>query len=176
SSGKRRWWSWRTRALWLEAGLAVVIAVAALSQCIPPTIHSLAVLPFGSLSQDTAQDYVAPGITDALITQLSSIHTLRVISLTSVMHYQHDRPPMPQIARELGVEYVIEGNVMKAHDLLQSSVRLIDARQDRIVWSEKYDGDTADVPGLHARIAADILAEIKAKVTRAENRRLHRPV
>src|ERR1700757_5210880 len=98
-------------------------------------INSLAVLPLQNLSGDPSQDYFADGMTEELITELSRIHSLRVISHTSVMEYKGTRKHLPQIARELGVDGVLEGSVIRENDQVRITVQLLDGPSDRHIWS-----------------------------------------
>ncbi len=136
------------------------------------SIRSLAVLPLGNLSGDPEQEYFADGMTEELIASLSSVHALRVTSLTSVMRYKKTRASMPEIANELGVDGVIEGNILKSRDRLRTTVHLISAREDRQLWSRQYDGDTSDVLGLQRRMAWAIVREIRVRLSAEERNRL----
>src|SRR5439155_13432118 len=135
-------------------------------------IRSLAVLPLGNFSGDPEQEYFADGMTEELIAPLSTVRALHVTSLTSVMRYKNSRRSMPEIANELGVEGVIEGNVLKSHDRLRTTVHLIAAREDRQLWSGQYDGDTSDVLGLQRRMAWAIVREIRVRLSPVERERL----
>jgi TolB-like protein/DNA-binding winged helix-turn-helix (wHTH) protein len=104
------------------------------------TIRSLAVLPLESLSNDASQDYFADGMTDELISDLGQISALRVISRTSVMAYKHTRKPLPQIARELNVDAVVEGTVLRSGDQVRITAQLIEASADKHLWSQSYQG------------------------------------
>ena len=111
-------------------------------------IRSLAVLPLESLSGDASQEYFADGMTDELIATLGQISALRVISRTSVMPYKRARKPLPEIARELNVDAVVEGTVMRSGGQVRITAQLIDARADKHVWSETYQGDLRDTLNL----------------------------
>jgi TolB-like protein len=117
---------------------------------LPAQIRSLAVLPFANLSGDPEQDYFADGMTDALITDLSQIHTLRVISRTSVLRYQAARKPLVEIARELKVDGIVEGSVSRSENLAQVTARLIYAPSETPVWSKTYQRDEQNVLLLQA--------------------------
>jgi serine/threonine-protein kinase len=136
------------------------------------TLRSLAVLPLANLTSDPEQDYVAEGMTEQLISQLSRVRALRVISLTSVMRYRNSPPPMRQIAQELNVDGVIEGSVIRFRGQLRTTVHLIAAREDDQLWSGQYDGDTTDVLGLQTRVAKAIVHEIRVRLTAEERARL----
>jgi len=113
-----------------------------------PVIHSLAVLPLESLSSDASQDYFADGMTDELISDLGQIRALRVISRTSVMAYKHAREPLPQIARELHVDAVVEGPVLRSRDQVRITAQLIEAATDKHLWSQSYEGELRDTLAL----------------------------
>ena len=108
-----------------------------------PPIHSIAVLPLQNLSGDAAQEYFADGMTEELITELSRIHALKVISRTSVMEYKGTKKHLPQIARELGVEGIVEGSVIREGDQVRITVQLLDGPNDRHIWSEDYQRELA---------------------------------
>ena len=113
-----------------------------------PVIRSLAVLPLESLSSDASQDYFADGMTDELISDLGQISALRVISRTSVMAYKHARKPLPQIARELNVDAVVEGTVLRSGDQVRITAQLIEASTDKHLWSQSYEGELRDTLAL----------------------------
>ena len=100
-------------------------------------------LPLESLSGDASQEYFADGMTDELIATLGQISALRVISRTSVMPYKRARKPLPEIARELNVDAVVEGTVMRSGGQVRITAQLIEARTDRHLWSETYRGRSA---------------------------------
>ena len=131
-------------------------------------IESLAVLPLENLSRDPEQEYFAEGMTEALITTLAKIGALRVISRTSAMRYKRTDKTLPQIARELGVDAVVEGTVLRSADQVRISAQLIDARTDTHLWAESYDRHIRDVLALQAEVAQTIAREIQAKVTPLE--------
>jgi TolB-like protein/Flp pilus assembly protein TadD len=128
-------------------------------------IHAIAVLPLSNLSADPAQDYFAEGMTEELITELAKISRLRVISRTSAMHFKGTRKTLPEIARELGVDAVVEGAVARDRDHVRISAQLIDARTDLHLWAQSYEGDLSDVLRLQERVALAIANEIKVKLT-----------
>jgi TolB-like protein/DNA-binding winged helix-turn-helix (wHTH) protein/Tfp pilus assembly protein PilF len=133
-----------------------------------PVIHSLAVLPLESLSSDASQDYFADGMTDELISDLGQISALRVISRTSVMAYKHARKPLPQIARELNVDAVVEGTVLRSGDQVRITVQLIEASSDRHLWSESYEGELRDTLALQNKVASAIADQIRIKLNPQE--------
>jgi len=135
-------------------------------------IRSLAVLPLANLSGDPEQEYFADGMTEALITDLSKIRSLKVISRTSAMRYKGEKKPLPQIARELGVDGVVQGTVMRAGDRVRISAQLTYATRDQNVWAESYERDFKDVLALQGEVAQAIASEIRAELTPQEQARL----
>jgi TolB-like protein len=133
--------------------------------------RSVAVLPLANLSGDPAQDYMADGLTEALIADLSTISSLRVISRTSVMRYKDAGKPLADIARELGVQTVLEGSVQRSTDRVRINVRLIDATADRHLWSERYERAFRDVLSLQTEIAAAVSREVRVALTPEEQAR-----
>jgi len=138
----------------------------------PAPIRALAVLPLANLSGDPQQEYFADGMTETLISQLAKIRALKVISRTSVMHYKHAERRLPQIARELGVDAVVEGTALAAGGRVRVSVQLIRAATDEHLWAEIYDRELEDVFALHADLATSIAGEIRALITPEERERL----
>jgi TolB-like protein/Flp pilus assembly protein TadD len=131
-------------------------------------IRSLAVLPLENLSRDPEQEYFADGLTEALITQLAKISALRVVSRTTAMHYKGVHKPMPEIARELQVDVVVEGTVQRSGDRVRISAQLIDAPNEAHLWAESYERDIRDVLQLEAEVAGAIAREIQVKLTPQE--------
>jgi TolB-like protein/Tfp pilus assembly protein PilF len=177
-TGRRRPLVW-----WLMGGLAAGLAVfAALgagkvlermrTAVAAPAIRSVAVLPLENLSHDPEQEYFADGMTEALTTELAQISSLKVISRTSVMQYKGTKKPLPQIARELGVDAVIEGAVQRSGDKVGITVQLIHAPSDRHLLAKSYERELRDVLALQREIAHAIADEIKAKLTPPEMVRL----
>src|SRR5262245_27932518 len=152
------------RHLWVWPVLGV-LAVALWSWLRPPVIHSLAVLPLENLTGDSSQEYFVDGMTDALITDLAQIGSLRVISRTSVMRYKGLRKPLAEIARELGVDAVIEGSVTRSAGRVRITSQLILVAQDRHLWARSFERDAGDVLTLQAEIAAAIASEVGAALT-----------
>ena len=138
----------------------------------PPQIHSLAVLPLANLSGDPAQEYFADGMTDALVTDLGKISALRVISRTSVMQYKGGRKPLPDIAKELSLDAVVEGSVLRSEGRVQITARLIQAKTDTTLWSQSYERDIKDAVELQSEVAQAIADEIRVKVTPEEQARI----
>jgi TolB-like protein/DNA-binding winged helix-turn-helix (wHTH) protein/Flp pilus assembly protein TadD len=133
-----------------------------------PRIESLAVLPLHNLSHDPEQEYFSDGMTDELITELAKFGGLRVTSHTSVERYKDTRQPLPEIARELGVDAVVEGTVTRSGDRVRITAQLIDGRSDRHLWAESYERDLRDVLALQNEVSGDIAKEIQIKVTNPE--------
>jgi len=137
-----------------------------------PRIESLAVLPLANLSGDPEQEYFVDGMTDELIADLGQIEALRVISRTSVMQYKGVKKPLPQIARELNVDAVIEGSVLRSGDRVRITAQLIQAVTDKHLWAKSYERDLRDVLALQSEVAGAIANEIKIKLTPQEQARL----
>ena len=127
-----------------------------------PAIHSLAVLPLENLSGDPAQDYFADGMTDELITHLGQIASLRVISRTSVMQYRGAHKSLPQIARELKVDAIVEGTVVRSGQQVRITAQLIQAASDKHLWAQSYEGDVRDVLGLQNQVAREIAKHVRS--------------
>jgi len=132
------------------------------------SIRSLAVLPLDNLSGDASQDYFADGMTDQLITDLAQISALRVISRTSVMSYKRARKPLPEIARELNVDAVIEGTVLRSGDQVRITAQLIQASADKHLWAKSYEGNLQDTLAVQKSVADDIAEQIRIELTPRE--------
>ena len=130
-------------------------------------------LPLTNLSGDSSQDYLSDGVTDELITVLAQATSVPVISRTSAMVYKGKQKPMPQIARELGVDAVVEGTLSRTGDRLRMTVHLIDGARDKSLWVQSYDGDMSNVRELEIRAATDLAAHLRAPTdVRVQNRTL----
>jgi TolB-like protein/DNA-binding winged helix-turn-helix (wHTH) protein/Tfp pilus assembly protein PilF len=127
-------------------------------------IRSIAVLPLENLSGNSAQEYFADGMTDELITDLAQVGNLRVISRTSAMSYKSTKKTLPQIARELNVDAVLEGSVVRSEDRVRITAQLIQAQGDRHIWAHSYERDLRDVLALQGEIARDIVGEVRANL------------
>jgi len=138
-------------------------------------IRSLAVLPLANLSGDPRQEYFADGLTDELIADLASIKSLKVISRTSAMRYKGANKPLPEIARELGVEGIVEGSVLRSSDRVRIKVQLIDAAKDRHLWTQTYDRDTRDVLAMQSEVGRDIAERIDVELAPGEQGRVTNP-
>jgi TolB-like protein/DNA-binding winged helix-turn-helix (wHTH) protein/Tfp pilus assembly protein PilF len=169
-TSKRRRWSARE----VIAALAFVLVSGTLAvwpfrSHRPPTgIRSLVVLPLDNLSGEASQDYFADGMTDELITDLAQISALRVISRTSAMVYKGARKPLPQIARELNVDAVVEGTVLRSGDQVRITAQLIQAPDDKHLWAESYEGNVRDTLALQNKVAAAIAEQIRIKLNPQE--------
>jgi TolB-like protein/Tfp pilus assembly protein PilF len=139
-----------------------------------PRITRLAVLPMANLSGDSAQDYFADGMTDILISDLGQIGSLRVISRTSAMQLKGVRKPLPEIAKQLAVDAVITGSVMKSGERVRITAALVDGSTDVQLWSRTYQRDLTDVLTLQGEVAGAIAGEIQARMTPSEKGRLSR--
>jgi len=161
----------------LAAAAAVVVVLAykasALYPGAPnrPSVRSIAVLPLKNLSSDPEQEYFSDGMTDELITELARIAELRVISHSSVGRYKDSQRSLPEIARELGVDAIVEGSVSRSGDRVRITAQLIDARTDTHLWADMYEDDVRDVLALQDRVAARIASQIGVKLTTGEQAR-----
>ena len=182
---------WRTllrsrRALMVVTSMVVIAAAVVLAlrfrgpatTSAPLEIKSLAVLPLENLSGDATQDYFADGMTEELTTSLAKIGALRVISRTSVMQYKGTRKTLPEIARELNVDAIVEGSVQRAGDRVKITAQLIYAPTDKHLWAETYERDLKDVLSLQSEVAGNIAREIRIKLTPQDQARMSsaRPV
>jgi TolB-like protein/DNA-binding winged helix-turn-helix (wHTH) protein/Tfp pilus assembly protein PilF len=167
----------RRSAWWLPLALGLALTLASLLLLVwvlefggrsSSAIRSLAVLPLENLSGDASQEYFADGMTDELIATLGQISALRVISRTSVMPYKRVRKPLPEIARELNVDAVVEGTVMRSGGQVRITAQLIEARADRHLWSETYQGDLRDMLTLQKKVARAIASQIQINVNPQE--------
>jgi TolB-like protein/DNA-binding winged helix-turn-helix (wHTH) protein/Flp pilus assembly protein TadD len=136
------------------------------------SIHSLAVLPLENLSGNPEEAYFADGMTDELITDLAKIGSLSVTSRTSSMRFKGSPIPLPQIARELKVDAVVEGSVTRSSNRVRITAQLVDAYHDRHLWAENYDGELGDVVALQNQIAEAIANEVQARLTPTERMQL----
>src|SRR5437660_9517467 len=137
-------------------------------------IQFLAVLPLENLSRDPEQEYFTDGLTEALITSLAKISALSVVSRTTAMHYKGVHRRLPEIARELQVDGIVEGTVLRSGERVRISVQLIEARTDRHLWAESYDRDLRDVLALQTEVARGVAKEVQVRLTPREQERLAR--
>ena len=162
----------RRRVIWLSVSAVLVVAVAAglvwrlqlLQRFRPVKIESLAVLPLENLSGNPDEEYFADGMTEALITELGKVQAMRVISRQSVMHYKGTNKTVPQIAKELQVDAVVEGSALRSGDRVRITTQLVQANPERHLWSESYERDLRDVIALQREISQAIVGEIQVKV------------
>jgi TolB-like protein/DNA-binding winged helix-turn-helix (wHTH) protein len=183
------WNSW-TGAL---AGFGIAIAIAAIlvagniyglkawlfGTVVRHSFHSLAVLPLDNLTHDPNQDYFADEMTEELITQFSKLGDLKVISRTSAMQYKGTKKTLPQIARELHVDAVVEGAVQLVGDRVRITAQLVNGATDEHIWAETYDRELSNVLLLQSEVASDIAKQIDLQLTPQQQQRLHaqaRPV
>jgi len=167
--------------VWIGFGFGLVLVLAASLTWIlyshnqsSPKIRSLAVLPLESLSGDASQDYFADGMTDALITDLAQISALRVISRTSVMTYKRARKPLPEIARALNVEAVVEGTVARSGERVRITAQLIQVPDEKHLWAQSYEGDLQDTLALQNRVARAIAEQIQVTLNPQEEAALNK--
>src|SRR5262249_8188108 len=132
------------------------------------------VLPLDNLSGDPGQEYFADGMTDALITNLAQISSLKVTSRTSVMRYKGTRTPLPDIVKDLNVDGIVEGSVMRSGERVRVDAQLIEASSDRHFWAKTYERNLSDIIALQNEVAQAITNEIQVKLTPEEQARLLR--
>jgi TolB-like protein/DNA-binding winged helix-turn-helix (wHTH) protein/Flp pilus assembly protein TadD len=168
--GHQRWpgaWKRSGAFLLVVLGICVVwIAWTLRQRSHPPiVIRSLAVLPLENLSGDASQDYFSDGMTDELITELGQISELRVISRTSIMTYKGAHKSLPQIARDLNVDSVVEGTVLRSGNKVRITAQLILAATDKHLWAQSYEGDLGDTLALQQQVARSIAEQIRIELT-----------
>jgi len=139
-----------------------------------PAIRSIAVLPLLNISRDQSEEYFADGMTEALTSSLAQIRALRVTSRTSVMQYRGTTKPVPQIAKDLNVDAVVEGSILRSEGRVKITAQLIRAADDTHLWAREYERDLRDVLTLQSEVAREIADEIKVEVTPSERARLVR--
>ena len=169
-TGAHGFWIW---TLFFAGATVLSILIAfsrsRLGERIPGTtgvspIHSLAVLPLENLSGDPAQEYFSDGMTDALITDLAQIRSLKVISRTSSMQYKQTKESLPEIARELGVEGIVEGTVQRSGDRVRITAQFIHGPSDKHIWANSYERQVRDVLALEQEVAEDIARQVHAQL------------
>jgi TolB-like protein/DNA-binding winged helix-turn-helix (wHTH) protein len=162
--------------LWLVVSAAAIIIVTGVAtfgarvvrgHTAHPAITSIAVLPLDNLTGDPAQNYLADGMTDELTTQLAKDSTLRVISRTSVMQYKGAHRPLPEIARALNVDGILEGSISRSGNLLHMTVQLIQGPTDTHLWAESYDRDPNDLVSLPQDAALTIARATRSSIASA---------
>jgi TolB-like protein len=137
-----------------------------------PASESIAVLPLQNLSADATRDYFADGFTEELVTDLAQVHSLRVISRTSTMVYKGSKEPLPQIARELHVKYILEGSVALDGQRVRVTAQLINAATDTHLWAKTYDGDVKDVLDIQSQISQAIVNDVRLDLSPEEQEHL----
>lgn len=130
-----------------------------------PRVNSIAVLPLDNLSGDPSEEFFADGLTDQLITDLGAVGSLRVISRTSVMRYKGTKEDLPEIARELKVDAIVEGSVVRSGDRVRVTARLLQASTDQHLWAETYDRDLGDALKLQGEVADAIARQVRAQLS-----------
>jgi serine/threonine-protein kinase len=175
----------RTHAGWASLSVAAVTAVLIGTGPVArgflgnglegATIRSLAVLPLENQSGDPSQEFFADGMTDALIADLSQVGSLRVISRTSSMRYKGARKSLPEIARELDVEALVEGSVVRAKDRVRITAQLVHVPTDQNLWARSFEGRPEDIIDLQREVARSVAREVNAKLTPGERGRLASP-
>jgi TolB-like protein/DNA-binding winged helix-turn-helix (wHTH) protein/tetratricopeptide (TPR) repeat protein len=167
--------------LWLVLGCVAALALMAVTSLMlwshtghtsQTKIRSLAVLPLNNLSGDSSQEYLADEMTEELCGRLARIHDLRVISRTSAMRFKGTKLSVPEIAKTLGVDAVVEGSVIRQGSRIRVHAQLIRASTDEHLWSDEYDGELGDVLALESEVAQSIARRVEVKVTGEERARL----
>ena len=139
-----------------------------------PPIRSIAVLPLDNLSGDPSQEFFADGMTEQLVTDLAKIGSLRVISRTSVMRYKGEKKGLPEIARELNVDAIVEGSIIRSGTRVRVTAQLLQGPTDRHIWAETYDRDLGDILKLQGEVADSIAQQVRAQLTPKQQAQLRR--
>jgi len=155
-------------------GFAIWLLRASSRPTTASPLNSIAVLPLANLSGDPSEEFFADGMTDQLITDLAKVNSLRVISRTSVMPYKGTKKGLPEIARDLNVDAIVEGSVVRSGQRVRITAQLLQARTDRHLWAETYDRDLGDVLKLQGEVAGAIAQQVRAQVTPQQQAKLHR--
>ena len=174
---RSRWAAWGAAAVVLSllSGFAVSVWKGRFSSSAHAMrIEAIAVLPLENLTGDSSQEYFADGMTDALITNLAQVSSLRVISRASTMRYKGVHDPLADVARKLNVDAFVEGSVARSGNRVRITAQLIDAASDRHLWAHSYESDLRDVLTLQDSVARDITQQIRVKLTPQEQSRLAR--
>jgi pentatricopeptide repeat protein len=167
-----RWFALAVVAAVCLIAIAYMVSRGRAKEASRPKIRSLAVLPLKNLSGDPAQDYLADGMTDAIIGRLAGIHDLRVVSYTSVMRFKNPQLAVPEIARRFGVDAIVEGSVIREGDRIRVTAQLIRGATDEHFWSETYDRELRDALAMQSEIAQAISEQVAVTVTGEEHQRL----
>jgi len=180
SGPRSRWMLWAPAAA-LVGLLVLLVGFDAgswreklLARATPIHIRSIAVLPLENLSGDPAQEYFTDGMTDALITNLAQISSLKVISRTSVIRYKGTKKTLPEIGIELNVDGVVEGTVVRSGERVRVDAQLIEVKTDRHLWASAYERNLGDIIALQSEVARAIANEVQVKLTSHEEAHLHR--
>ena len=166
------------RFLWLSASLAVCLCVGIIAgvmrwERVRSHVASIAVLPLQTVSADPGQDYLAAGMTDELTTELARIHNLRVVSQTSSASASRSHQSIREIAAQLNVDAVVEGSVSKSGNRIRITAQLIDARTDKHLWAQSFEGQGNDVLSLQDAVAAEIAMHTQVALTEDDRTRLN---
>lgn len=172
--------AWRSRALAATTTVGLLAAVVSVAIAIRPgattasmaTIRSIAVLPFQNLSGDPSQEYLSDGFTEALISNLAQIDAVDVTSRTSAMRFKGTTQSIPEIARTLGVDAIVESSLQRSGNRIRINAQLIRASTDTHIWAKEFNGSTADLLDLQSDVTRSIAEAIRAQVTPEEERRL----
>jgi len=183
ASGARSRWLWIVGSAATSAALMVALGgvfdVGGLRTWLRaggvPEIHSLAVLPLRNLSSDPNQEYFSDGLTDGLITDLAQISSLKVISHTSTMQYKDVKKALPEIARDLNVDGIVEGTVQRSGDRVRITVQLIHGASDKHLWAHSYEGNMSDVLALERDVTEETSRQIRAQLVTQKQMPLQRP-
>jgi TolB-like protein/DNA-binding winged helix-turn-helix (wHTH) protein/tetratricopeptide (TPR) repeat protein len=175
--------SLRRRKTWLAVSVLIIAAVVVgvlsrqwlIERFRPVKIESLAVLPLENLSGNPDEEYFVDGMTEALITELGKMHALRVISRQSVMHYKGTNKTVPQIAKELNVDALVEGSTLRTGGKVRITTQLIQANPEHHLWSESYERNLGDVISLQGEVARTIASQIRVRLTPQEQTYLASP-
>lgn len=154
------------RAWLIAIGCCALMALAAIWAYLArePRMASLAVLPLNNFSGDPGQDYFADGMTDELTTMLAKNSKLRIVSATSAMQYKKAHHPLPYIAKDLGVDAILEGSILRSTDRIRLTVQLIDARRDAHIWAESFDRDKNDSASISSEVAQAVAKQLHSAV------------
>jgi TolB-like protein/DNA-binding winged helix-turn-helix (wHTH) protein len=169
----------RKRSLVLVLGSLVTLGIVAVTigysmharEAVRP-IRSIAVLPLDNLSGDPSEEFFADGMTDQLITDLAKVGSLRVISRTSVMQYKYAKKRLPEIARELNVDAIVEGSIFRSGQRVRVTAQLVQAPTDQHLWAETYDRDLGDILKLQGEVADAIARQVRAQLTPTQQAQL----
>jgi TolB-like protein/DNA-binding winged helix-turn-helix (wHTH) protein/Flp pilus assembly protein TadD len=173
-NGRRNKLSFRI-AIW-TAAFAVIFSlwsfISSRSHTEPSRIRSIAVMPLKNLSNDSNEEFFSEGLTDELVTRLASLDALRVVSRTSTMQYRNGNKSLPEIAKELHVDAVLEGSVLRSEEKVRITVQLVEALSDKHIWAHSYERDHRDLLVLQNDVTRDIAENIALKLQPADQRRL----